>query len=268
MKDLNFTVDKEKCIKCGLCLSDCISHIIKNDENGFPKITNSSNCIGCQHCFAICPAGAISVFGKNPENTSFCSDMPNSIQMENLIKMRRSCRQFKQENIDKETLQKLKNILNYAPTGVNYRGLHFSIIEDKEKFSYLKKDLYKKLKFLLKFIPLKGILKSYKKAILNDEDVIFRNAPHLITVSVDKKSPCADVDPIIALSYFEMYAQTLGVGTLWCGFAYKTIPLSKEFMKKLNIPKNYKLSYVLLFGYPKIKYQRALQPETYDINVL
>ena len=265
MKELNFTVDKEKCTKCGLCKSDCLVNIIDTDSEGFPQVKNSSACIGCQHCFAICPTGAISVFGKNTQDSSDCKDMPNSVQLENLIKMRRSCRQFKQENIDKETLQKLKNILNYAPTGVNYRGLHFTIVDSMDKMSTIKELLYKKLKFILKFVPLSGRLKGFKDAVLADKDVVFRNAPHMIVVSADKSAPCADIDPVIALSYFEMYAQTLGIGTLWCGFAFKTLPLSKEVMKIINIPKNYKLSYVMLFGYPKVKYQRSVQPESYEI---
>ena len=265
MKRLNFTVDRDKCIKCGLCASDCIVNIIKPDRHGFPGVKDFSACIGCQHCLAICPAGAISVFGKNPKNSSECKDLPSTAQMENLIKIRRSCRQFNQENIDEVTLQRLKDILNYTPTGVNYRGLHFTIIESMDKMSKIKEALYKNLKFILKYIPLKGRLKGFKDAILSGKDVIFRNAPHMIVVSVDKKSPCADIDPVIALSYFEMYAQTLGIGTLWCGFAYKTLPFSRAAMKMLNIPKNHKLSYVMLFGYPKVKYHRAIQPEPYAI---
>lgn len=270
MKDLNFQVNKEKCVKCGLCASDCICHIIDTDNDGYPQVKNDDNCIGCQHCFAICPVGAISVFDKKSENSHLdgTNIQISSEQMENLIKMRRSCRQFKNENVNKETLAKLKNILNYTPTGVNYRGLHFSIIENSDKMTELKNILYKKLRFLLKIVPLSKKLKGFKDAILSGKDVIFRNAPHMIVVSVDKKSPCADIDPVIALSYFELYAQTLGIGTLWCGFAFKTLPLCKEIIKQFNIPKNHKLAYVMLFGYPKVSYKREIQPENYEITIL
>ncbi len=50
-------------------------------------------------------------------------------------------------------------------------------------------------------------------------DLIFRNAPHMIVAHAPKDCPTPDMDCAIALSYFEIYAQTLGVGTLWCGMA-------------------------------------------------
>lgn len=268
MKNLNFTVDKEKCIKCGLCEKDCISKIIKNDNDGYPRVLDETSCIGCQHCLAICPKGAISVFGKNPDNSDIIGDMISSEQLENLIKARRSCRIFKQENIDTETMNKLKNILNWAPTGVNFRNLHFTIVENKDTMNNIKELLYKKLRFLLRFVPLKKSLQGFKKAILSGNDVIFRHAPHMIVVSADKNAPCKEIDPVIALSYFELYAQSLGIGTLWCGFAYNTLPFSKEAIKKLEIPQNHKLSYVMLFGKPDIKYQRTIQPDKYQITTL
>ncbi len=266
MQKLEFKVDKEKCIKCGLCANDCITRIIKTDGDGFPCVSDESNCIGCQHCLAICPRGAVSVFGKNPEDSDDIQNKISHEQLENLIKARRSCRSFKQENVDKETLKKLKNILNWVPTGVNFRDLHFAVVEDMDKMKVLKEKLYKVLKFLLKIIPLKTKLEPYKKAILNGEDIVFRNAPHMIIVSANKNAPCKEVDPIIALSYFELYAQSLGLGTLWCGIASKTLTLSKDVMKEFKIPKNHKLAYVMLFGWPKIAYQRTVQPDKYEIT--
>ncbi|MBR1681722.1 nitroreductase family protein [bacterium] len=268
MNNLNFKVDREKCIKCGLCINDCIASIINSDNEGYPCVPNESGCIACQHCFAICPKGAISVFNKNPDDSEHVENKISENELAKLIKSRRSCRHFKQENLDIETMNKLKDILNWIPTGVNFRDLHFSVVENIDAMAGIKASLYKKLKFILKFLPLGGILNSYKKAILGGEDVIFRNAPHMIVVSANKNAPCFEIDPIIALSYFELYAQSLGIGTLWCGFAYKTLPLSKDVMKKLQIPKSHKLSYVMLFGKPDVNYSRCIQPEKYDITVL
>lgn len=259
MKNLSFSLDKGKCVKCGLCVSDCSSKVIKFGDDGYPY-SESDECLGCQHCLAICPTGAISVFGKNPEESLKNENMPSDEQMESLIKNRRSCRQFKLENVNPETINKLKDIMNWVPTGCNFKDLHFSFIEDYKNLDSIKERLYKKLKFLIKFMPVKGSLKRYKNAILSGEDMIFRNAPHMVVVSVNKKAPCANIDPVIALSYFELYAQTLGVSTLWCGLAYKTLPLSKEVMKELGIPKSHKMAYAMMFGYPSINYKRAIQP--------
>lgn len=132
MTNLNFTVNKDKCIKCGLCVRDCISGIIETDENLFPiiKKENEKNCLKCQHCLAICPQGAISILDKNPQDSIAVRDFVNADDMLGLIKTRRSCRHFKQENLPQDTLDNLKNMLNWIPTGCNFRGLHFSVVED------------------------------------------------------------------------------------------------------------------------------------------
>lgn len=264
MNGLNFQVDKNKCIKCGQCIKDCSTCNIKFDDDGYPFAIENT-CFGCQHCLAICPVGAISVFDKNPENSAPNRQAVNPDDMMNLIENRRSCRHYKQENVNPETIEKLKNMLNWVPTGCNFKNLHFSIIENKDKMQNIREKLYAKLKFLLKFMPVKGRLKAYKSAILSGNDMILRNAPHMIVVSVNKNAPCKNIDPIIALSYFELYAQTLGLGTLWCGLAYKTLPFCKEIMKELEIPNTHEMAYVMLFGNPDVRYQRGIQPNYYNI---
>ena len=107
---------------------------------------------------------------------------------------------------------------------------------------------------------------SYVNAIENGEDVIFRGAPHMVIVSVPLNAPCAGVDPMIALSYFELYAQSMGVGTLWCGFADACFKLMPDMCDYIGVPDGYKVSYVMLFGKPDIKYARITQPEEFEIE--
>lgn len=265
MDNLNFKVDKEKCLKCGLCIKNCTSKNLKPDNDGVPY-SKKNSCLGCQQCMAICPACAISVFDKSPENSVKNENLPTSEQMEILIKTRRSCRLFKHENISPKIMEKLKNILNWTPTGCNFKDLHFTVVEDYNKMDSIKERIYKKLKFLIKYLPIKGRLNAYKNAILSGQDMIFRNAPHMIIVSVNKKAPCKNIDPTIALSYFELYAHTLNIGTLWCGLAFGTLPLRKDVMKELQIPKTHKMAYVMLFGYPDVNFKRGIQPEKYNMT--
>lgn len=267
MNDLNFTVYKEKCIKCNLCKNDCPAKVIETDIDGYP-CSSAHKCTACQHCLAICPQGAISVFGRNPDNSAPYRHSVNSDDLMNLIENRRSCRQYKRENIDREKMKKLKNMLNWVPTGCNFKDLHFSIVEDINVMDSIREDLYADLGKLVKFIPTHKKIQKYKNAILNKEDFVFRNAPHVIVVSANKNAPCKEIDPIIALSYFELYAQTLGLGTVWCGLGYWTIPLSKKVMKRLEIPKTHKLSYVMVFGNPAIEYKRGIQPDYYEMTTV
>ena len=263
-------IDKEKCIKCGACIKDCITYSLIKDEEGFAKVATDGDtrCISCQHCFAICPVGAISFNENNPENASSIN-LANPDDILGLIKSRRSIRQFKETEITTENFDKLKAMLPYIPTGCNYNGLHFSIIESKPAMDKIRDYVNAKLlklvsnKFTSKYA---GKFKKYKTAFENGEDIIFRNAPHMIVVSSHIHAPCANVDPIIALSYIELYAQSLGLGTCWCGFAQACFKLLPKLSNMVKIPDGYKPVYVMLLGEPAVKYHRTTLPKSYPIS--
>ena len=270
MNCINLVIDEEKCIRCGLCVKDCTAGVLEQAENEVPKIAENGEkrCIKCQHCLAVCPTGALSIFGKNPQDSDSIREV-NSDDVLNLIKSRRSYRHYKQENLDKETMDKLKNMLNWVPTGCNNHRLHFAFIDDIAVMNDFRGYVTSTLIKILTKTPVKPIMDKfgkYKNSFLNGEDVIFRGAPHLIVACTPIDAPCADIDPIIALSYFELYAQSLNVATVWCGFAAICFKMFPELCSQLKIPDGYKASYVMLFGPRDIKYARTTQPEQYTIS--
>ena len=258
------TIDKEKCIRCGLCISDCLSSCIEFDEDNFPQMKAEERCISCQHCLAICPTGALSFNEKHPENSQ-AADYNDIL---GLIKSRRSVRQYKDEEISEETFSKLKEMLPFIPTGCNSHSLHFSIVEKKSAMDIIRNrvnELLIKTMSYKALAPIVNKFSKYKDAFINGEDVIFRGAPHMVVVSSTITAPCATVDPIIALSYFELYAQHLGLGTCWCRFAQVCLKIFPEICEMLELPSGYKPVYVMLLGIPAVKYQRTIQPEPYKI---
>lgn len=273
MSELNFQVDKSKCIHCGLCEKDCIAQIIHLNTDNIPSISkdDESRCIKCQHCLAVCPVGAISIFGKNPEESKDCNNFPDDEKMLNIIQSRKSFRHYKHENLSPEIIQKLKDMFKYSPTGCNFHKLHISIIDDVEVMDRFRNRTNNKIKSLFLSKTFNAITKKfekYKSAFLNGDDVIFRKAPHMVVVSVPVNAPCANEDPIIALSYFELYAQSLGIGTLWCGFAQICLKVFPDLCEFLEIPDGYKPGYVMLFGPADIKYSRTTQPEEITIKTV
>lgn len=269
---MNFKVDNEKCVNCGLCVKDCIASAIEMSEKNVPQVAKNgeNRCFKCQHCLTICPTGAISVLGKEPQNSQPLNNYAEPEKLLNLIEGRRSFRQYKKENTPQETMEKLKNMLNYVPTGCNARSLHFTYVDNFEVMDDIRQAVKNKLKNFFRKVPnfILGRYAGYKKCILAEEDIVFRDAPNMVIVSIESNAPCVDIDPIIALSYFELYAQSLGLGTCWCGFAKAALKLFPAIAAKLNIPKGYKISYVMLFGPSKVKYHRAIQPENYTENTI
>lgn len=261
-----FKIDEEKCIHCGLCIKDCSAKALEFNENKIPVI-NEKRCFKCQHCLAICPTGALSVCDKFPENSdAIWQQNPDSVL--NLIKSRRSFRHYKQENLDNERMQKLKDMLKYVPTGVNFHKLHFSFIDNKDVMDDFRGYVNGKILQALTKKPVKAIANKfnrYTKAIIDGEDIIFRGAPHLVVVSNPVDAPCYNIDPTIALSYFELYAQSMNVGTCWCGLGAYCLMIMPELCEYLDIPHGYKASYMMLFGEPDIKFARTVQPEPVQI---
>ncbi len=257
--------DKDKCINCGLCIKDCVTGCLEFDNENYPYMQDANRCISCQHCFSICPTGAISIDGKKPTESSNVEY--NDILQ--LIKSRRSIRQYKDEEIPHQLWKNLKAMFPYIPTGCNSHSLHFTLVESKSAMDEIRERVRKMLLKSLsyKFLsPIINKFSKYKDAFINGEDIIFRGAPHMIIVSSSITAPCANVDPIIALSYIELYAQHLGLGTCWCGFAQACLKLYPELCESLDIPDGYKPVYVMLLGIPDVKYQRVPLPEQYKIN--
>ena len=258
-------IDKEKCIQCGLCVSDCVSKSIGLDQENYPKMIYGERCLACQHCMTICPQGALSFNEKNPDD----SEKPSNQTLLSLIKSRRSIRQFLDEELTEEEFGKIKEMLPYIPTGCNSHKMHFSIVEKKTVMRALKEKVNNKLIKLLNNKILSPVVKhfeTYKKSFENGEDIIFRNAPHMIVVSSPITAPCAPQDPIIALSYIELYANSLGFGTCWCGYGEICMKIFPELCELLDVPKGYAPIYTMLLGKPAVKYSRTPQPEPYTIS--
>ena len=103
MKDV-FEVDGAKCVKCGACVRDCAFGALKMAD-GAPRMAFPDRCMKCQHCLAVCPAGALTCDGYSPDRCVPAGPLPDESRMMNLIRQRRSIRQFKQENLPSEIME-------------------------------------------------------------------------------------------------------------------------------------------------------------------
>jgi len=271
---LDFTIDVETCIGCGQCATDCPAMIISM-ETGIPTIAQDLEqfCIRCMHCVAICSEGSASILGYGPQEGMVLPSekMPKPEQLEMLIKGRRSMRNYRDENIDSSVIEKLLEVAGHAPSGHNDRELLYTLVDDKGIVYGLREEAFAGLENLIKEEKLPegmemfaDIMEAWKSS---GTDILFRGAPHLLIVSALKESASPLQDSIIALTTFELYAQTMGVGTIWNGLATLTITeLVPTLQKRLGIPEDHTIGYVMGFGYPAIQYERTINRGKPQVN--
>ena len=263
-------ISKEKCIRCGNCVRDCIIKILKTGEDGLPVLPENLErcCLNCQHCLAVCPTGALSCNGVSAERCAPINPLPRPEDMLSLLRQRRSVRRYKEESLPEEILEKLKDSLAWSPTGCNAHNLMFRFVETKEGMDFYRTETNRMIMKLVKSGIIRWIYPSinrFLESIQNGEDVIYRGAPHMVVAAVPKNAPCAEADPWIALSYLDLLIQSYGLGSCWCGFAVHAFKWNRTLKKQLGFPKGYKIAAVLLFGKPDVTYYRATAPENFRI---
>jgi len=250
------TVNEEKCIKCGLCVEECPLGVLKLEAAG-PKEVNPDACFACGHCVAICPKEAIDNKKSPLAMQSEIEEVPklSPEEAKNFIRARRSIRSYKNTPVEREKLMQLVDVAHLAPTASNSQGISYLIIDDKkaiqlaveECINWFENDpTWSKM--------LAGMIKGYRE---NKVDTILRDAPSIILTLAAADFYNGRENSMISLSYLELYAPSLGLGSCWAGVfeicaRSENSPINKIF----NIPEKKKITGVVMVGYPKYSYKR------------
>lgn len=270
--DLQFTIATERCMQCGACIDDCPFHLIEMAPD-FPALNPAKvhHCIHCQHCLAICPTGALSILGFKPEDSiPLPESLPTAQQLIALIKGRRSMRRFLPEPLDSKVINQMIATVANGPTGKNNRQCLFTVIDDPATMAVFRAETLEGLRRAVATKRLSESLGYFRHVVSawdQGRDIIFRDAPHLLMVSVPPAVTTPDADIVIAMSYFELLAASMGIGTLWNAmirWALSTIDV--DLYRRLGIPDDHIKGYAMLFGRPAVQYPRTVQRDQALIN--
>ena len=264
-------VDLEKCTRCGLCSEVCPSGIIKVTDMG-PELTWPKACIKCGHCVAICPQAALD-HTRNPLSAQVeISQYPrlDADTAERFMRTRRSIRVYKTESVSQEIILNLLRVARMAPSGGNSQGVSFLVLSDRALLRRITVSVIEWLEDQIRqdvawTKPYAGMAKIYRET---GYDIVLRNAPHIVMALGAAQNPISRDNGRYALTYAELYAPSLGLGSCWAGFfemavSSKYMPL----MELLELPEGKTIAGAIMLGVPKYRYQRLVERNPLDVVI-
>lgn len=294
-KPVETIVDKEKCIKCGACFEVC-SDYLKKDEEGFPTPRdmndeqNLMGCIQCGNCMMVCQKDAIEIKGEDIDKEhlrELSSNVTDYQSLNTLFLKRRSCRNFKADEVEKELIDKIINSAATAAVSIPPSEVKVLVVQSREKVRELANDTIEALSKFTKIAPLflpilrlfagKSTHKMFKEFILplsdtlinshkKGEDLLFYDAPCVIvfygTENTDKE------DCLIAATQATIAAEALGLGTCIIGTVGACLANNPHLRKKYGILKSDKIGTAFILGYPVIKYRKAFQRKFKEVRYI
>jgi nitroreductase/Pyruvate/2-oxoacid:ferredoxin oxidoreductase delta subunit len=273
------TIDQNKCNSCGLCVQTCHEYCIKIDD-GALKI-DYNFCSTCTQCIAICPKEALSWNNVKPVkyNKEF---LPGSDELDELLKERRTIRDFKSEKINKDLLEEIVNYAIYSPThSFDFRAI---IIDNENLINQIDKTIFKfslkiyqllyKPKFfhiIVKLLTPKSEY-EYLKVKPKLEAVLKRGRnfktipPAIVMIIADKRVPLGKESAQYALYSINLFAHTKGLGCRNLVGNQMFLNRSNSIRQKLGLKKHEKIVGTMAIGYPALKYRNKVNGKKVDIH--
>lgn len=264
-------INKERCIKCGMCTKVCPTKFLYMKENGIDENAEKM-CIGCGQCTSVCPNSAIDNIKAPLKDQVKIEKFPvlDETAAEKFLRSRRSIRCYKNMPVEKEKLTKLVDIARLAPTASNSQGISYIIIQNKELLRKLTEVVMKWMEEEVNkssgYWSFSAHVKDYKK---NGNDVILRDAPSLVLGIASKDFKNGRQNTISQFTYMELFATSLGLGSCWAGlFEMCAFAEYEPLLNLLNVPKDKAITGAVMVGYPKYKFQRLVNRNPLKVNFI
>ena len=157
---------------------------------------------------------------------------------------RRSCRAYKAESPDVETVMKVVDAGRMAPSGMNTQLWHFTAVMNREK------------------------IREISEYVLGNGSSICYDAPVFIMVSYDRTNSFAKEDCACALTNMMQAASALGLGSDWINAVNKREDKAVS-MQAFGVPEGYRVYGCLALGYSAMEYkERVLKERSETVTII
>ncbi len=257
------TVNRQSCHKDGLCSAACPARLIDFTPGHYPEPIAEAEelCIRCGHCVAVCPNGSL-LHAEMP-----LADCPqirpelflSQAQCEQFLRSRRSIRNYRDQAVPRETLQRLIEVARYAPTGHNSQTVEWLVLSDRDELDRLVQIVGQWMRWMLTNMQELALSLHMDKALARleqGEDVVLRGAPVLVIAHAPKEDRMAQTSCTIALTYLELAATGMELGGCWAGYFNAAVSTFPPMQQALALPAGHQCFGAMMIGYPALRYQR------------
>ena len=204
---------------------------------------------------------------------------------------RRSIREFKDKEVPREVIEQILKVVRTAPMGLPPSDVHVLALESPEKVRCFSSDFCSYLKglkwlvspwFLALMRPIWGkatdalfrdfvrpLMHTYISGMDRGEDLVTYGAPAALYFY---GSPyCDPADPVVAATYAMLAAESLGLGTCLLGGVHPLIQqgrAARRFRVSHGIRHASREGLILIFGYPRVVYQRGIRRSLAAVDYL
>jgi nitroreductase len=238
--------------------------LIQLPEGGFPEMRPGMEgaCIECGHCVAVCPYGALSHQKIRIESSpEILDELKISMrQAEQFLRSRRSIRVYQQKPVDRGSIKKLIEVARCAPTAGNSQTIEWLVLTEAagiRKIAELTVDWVRQIAKDPKVAAASPYLVMMLAAWDAGFDTVLRNAPAIVVASAPAEAVNGLGDVTLALSYLDLMAPAMGLGTCWAGLLHGAMVNVPSIREAVGIPANHPHHYAIMLGYPEAKYYRA-----------
>ncbi len=280
-------IDKALCNGCGLCEKVCPHRLFQIESNKASVLIDG--CMGCGHCQAVCSTGAIRVAGiidrlefenLSEQLESIRPGKCNCAELVQLMRSRRSCRNYTSQEVSLTMLEDLVKIGTTAPSGTNSQAWNFVILpqrRDVEVLGNLTAEFYRQLnvqaanpvyRFVAKLVAgdklgeyyrnhYESVAEALREWDVDGVDRLFHGATAAILITGKKDASCPAEDAMLATQNILLAAHALGLGTCLIGFVVEAMRRCQKSRRAMAIPADEDIYSVIGLGYPAVHYSRV-----------
>lgn len=256
-------INTELCIGCGKCADNCSARNILICSG---KAQVQGECFRCGQCVAICPQNAVSIPEYDMddvteyEKASFCT-APDTLL--NMIKFRRSIRNYESRKLASDEIQMLIQAGRYTATASNRQDCRFIVVQDR--LQELKQLVWDGIGEQLETenSPLEEFRGIYLRKKKNPaDDKLFFNAPAVLIVASNITE-----DAALAAQNIELTAHAMGLGILYNGWLNNVLTNLPGISKWLHA-EDKRFGVTMLAGCPAVHFVRTAPRRKADSVIL